>query len=96
MNLYIIITTRKSGALFQALAKACTRNKIQWSVFFTGNGVEVLRNQEFLDATLGAKAAIVCQESWSSLYKDVQCPVDSGSQLNNSMMVEKADKILSF
>ncbi len=96
MNLFIVVTTRRSGPLLKGLAEACGRKGMTWSVFFTGEGVALLHQQECLVAMKGADAAVACGESWSALYQELDCPVEIGSQLNNSMMVGKASRVISL
>ena len=96
MDLFIVIANRNSGNLIKPLAEALTRKDMTWSMFFTGNGVYALENQDCILAAHLANEAVACEESWTSTYSEKTCPVQLGSQLNNSMMVGKAKKVLSI
>ena len=44
----------------------------------------------------GAAKAAACEVSWERYMGDQSCPVEIGSQTNNSAMVGDADKIVSL
>lgn len=96
MDLLIIVSTEKSGAIADALGQAATRAGLNWAVFFTNDGVKTLTNQSFCGTLNKASTAIACQESWRQHIGDSPCPIQSGSQTSNSELVGNANRIISL
>ena len=96
MNLLIIVTTPRSGPIAAALGKAALRANITWAVFFTNDGVTTLSDLEFVETILGANKAVACTESWQLHMGDAACPVEEGSQTNDSALVGEAEHIVSL
>ena len=78
------------------LARACNRARIRWGVFFTNDGVCTLNDGALAEAMSGASRAVACQESWNRFVPDRDCPVELGSQTDNSALIAEAEHILSL
>lgn len=96
MDLLMIVSTPEAEPIACSLALAAGRSELRWGVFLTNDGVKVLSNNEFAEALNGADVAIACQESWQHHMGDDPCPVELGSQTNNSLAVAEAAKIVSL
>ncbi len=96
MNLLIVISTAQSGPIADALGRAAQRAGITWGVFFTNDGVCTLSDQNFVETINGASKAIACAESWQQHMGEAACPVEAGSQTNNSALVGEAEHIVSL
>lgn len=96
MELLIIVTSAKSGTVLMPLAQACRRANINWGVFFTNDGVQALADTGISEAMQSMDRAVACQESWQRFVPESECPVELGSQTNNSVMVAEAARIVSL
>ncbi len=96
MKLHIVVSTTHSGSIALGLAKAATRAAIEWSIFFTSDGVQVLSNEELIAILPSASSAIACEESWNLHAGNLDCAVEMGSQTNNSALVGDATKHISL
>ncbi len=96
MELLIIISTPSSTPIALGLARAANRAGIKWAVFFTNDGVNILQRPDVAEAMAGATTAVACQESWQSFMGDLPCPVQLGSQTNNSLLVSQTRRIISL
>ncbi len=96
MDLLIIISNPASTAIAAPLAKACGNAGIEWAAFFTNDGVRTLDNGALTEALGSASKAIACQESWQEHMGNADCPVELGSQTNNSTLVGQAHRVLSL
>ncbi len=96
MKIMFEVSSGDSANLLVPLARACDRNAVTWSCFFTGDGVKTLAREEVLATVAGALKATACEVSWERHMGDQPCPVEIGSQTNNSAMVGDVDKIVSI
>jgi len=96
MQLLILVTCAGAGASAAPLAQACTRAGISWGAFFTNDGVRTLADAGVAAAMSGASRAVACQESWNRFLADKSCPVELGSQTDNSSMIADAQRIVSL
>jgi hypothetical protein len=48
------------------------------------------------EAACCAERVVVCEHSWARFMGDTPCPVELGSQTQNSIMVGEADRIVSL
>jgi len=96
MKLLFEVTSADVAKILVPLARACNRNAVSWSCFFTGDGVSNLTADDVLSALAGAAEVAACEVSWESQMKEQSCPVEIGSQTNNSAMVGDADKVISL
>jgi hypothetical protein len=96
MKILFEISSGNAASVLVPLARACDRNAVTWSCFFTGDGVKTLARDDVLTTVAGAAKAAACEVSWERYMGDQPCPVEIGSQTNNSAMVGDADKIVSL
>jgi hypothetical protein len=96
MKILFEISSGNAASVLVPLARACDRNAVTWSCFFTGDGVKTLARDDVIATIAGATKAAACEVSWESYMGDQPCPVEIGSQTNNSAMVGDADKIISL
>ncbi len=97
MKIMLEVSSGEASAILVALARACDRNAVTWSCFFTGDGVKTLAREDVLAIVeTGATKAAACEVSWERYMGDRSCPVEIGSQTNNSAMVGDFDKIVSL
>lgn len=90
------VASDKAADVLVPLAKACNRNSIPWACFFTGNGVKILSSEGVTEIITGAVKAVACEASWELYMGDDTCPIEIGSQTNNSTLVGEADKVVSI
>ena len=90
------VTSCKAAEVLVPLARACNRNSIPWACFFTGNGVKNLAGEDVKEIITGAVKAVACEVSWEHFMGDDTCPVEIGSQTNNSALVGETDKVVSI
>ena len=96
MNLLFVVAHGESGAYLRGLSAACRRNRVAFSVFFTGDGVRTLSAPDTVEHARHASEAVVCEHSWSQLMKDGTCPLSLGSQTDHSRMLGCADRVVSL
>jgi hypothetical protein len=96
MNILFEISSGDASRVLVPLARACDRNAVTWSCFFTGDGVKTLARDDVRTTIAGAARAAACEVSWERYMGDQPCPVEIGSQTNNSAMVGDVDKIVSL
>ena len=96
MDLLLLVTNPQAGAITRSLARACDRAGIEWAVFFTNDGVMLLADPEVCSAVSQGGKAIACHESWDRYMQGRECPVELGSQTNNSELVTQARRIVSL
>lgn len=94
MDLLILVTHPGAGPLFEPLARACNRAGIEWSAFFTGEGVRLLCEPAVLDELGGAGRAVACLDSWRHCMGEDPCPVESGSQTDSSALAGRARRMV--
>ncbi len=96
MKILFEVSSGDSANVLVPLARACDRNAVTWSCFFTGDGVKTLARDDVVAMVAGATKATACEVSWERHMGDQPCPVEIGSQTNNSAMVGDVDKIVSI
>ena len=96
MTILLEVSSSDAASVLVPLARACDRNAVAWNCFFTGDGVKTLARDDVLEAAVWAAKAAACEVSWERYMGDQPCPVEIGSQTNNSAMVGDADKIVSL
>ena len=90
------VASDKAAEVLVPLAGACSRNSIPWACFFTGNGVKNLSREDVNEIITGAVKAVACEASWELYMGDDICPIEIGSQTNNSALVGETDKVVSI
>ena len=96
MKILFEVSSGDAASVLVPLARACDRNAVTWSCFFTGDGVKTLARDDVLATVVGAAKATACEVSWERHMGDQPCPVEIGSQTNNSAMVGDIDKVISL
>jgi hypothetical protein len=96
MDLLIVVSTPKSDSILMPLANACTDEGIKWAVFFTNDSVSMLGDEKLVKALGSARQAVVCHDSWNKYMSDKTCPLELGSQTNNSALLADASRVLSL
>ena len=96
MNLLFVVAHGGSGAYLRGLSDACRRNRVEYSVFFTGDGVRSLSDPDIVERARHASEAVVCEHSWSQLMQGGICPLALGSQTDHSRMLGCADRVVSL
>ena len=96
MDLLIIVSTPKSGAIADALGQAANRARVDRAAFFTNDGVKTLADTGLCETLTRASRAIACHDSWRQHMGDTTCPIESGSQTSNSELVGSATRIVSL
>ncbi len=96
MELLILVTHPDAGPILGPLARACARAGISWGVFFTHDGVGLLRDPGLCRALAPAGRAVACLESWRHCMRDDPCPVELGSQTDASALMGRARRVVSL
>ena len=95
-ELLFLVSSAKTGAVLEPLARACGRNGISWCCFITGEGVKQLKNPELLKLLPNAKRAVACEYSWHIYFGSSECPAELGSQTSNSEMITETKRVISL
>lgn len=95
MDLMYLVTTAEAGGILVPLLRASRRRGIDWGCFFTNDGVRVLADENVRALVSNGSAAVACELSWER-YGSGACPVQSGSQTDNSAMVAQAKHVVSL
>lgn len=96
MDMLIIVSNPDAGAILKPLSQACGRAGADWAVFLTNDGVKTLKDPKTVIALSTAQHAFACKESWDRYCGTETCPVELGSQTNNSELAGLAARIVSL
>lgn len=96
MELMYIVSSRDTLKVLLPLLRASKRRGAQWACFFTDSGVETLDNTELLELLKHASQAVACEFSWERYCSGLDCPIEPGSQTNNSAMTAEARHLISL
>jgi len=96
MNVLFIVAHGASGDYLRGLSGACRRKEVEFSIFFTGDGVRTLSDSAVVDCAGHAAEAIVCDHSWGLAMQGASCPLTLGSQTDHSRMLGSADRVVSL
>jgi hypothetical protein len=96
MNILFEVTSDGAADVLINLASACNRADVSWGCFFTGSGVLNLSREDVTETLKNAVTAKTCEMSWNQHMGERPCPVELGSQTNNSTFVGDADKVVSL
>lgn len=96
MQLLIVVSTPQAGPILVGLIEACRRRGAECGVFFTNDGVKSLGDAAVRTVMRWADRAVVCENSWDRHMEGQNCPVERGSQTDNSLMAGHASKIVSL
>ena len=95
MDVMILVSSRESATLFRHLGTALNRGGIKWACFSTNDGVELMKNKTIVEIVAACDQASVCEHSWQKSSND-SCPVELGSQTQNSLMMSNASRVVSL
>lgn len=96
MDLLVIVSSADAGPILGPLAEACGRAGADWSLFATNDGVKALTDPAVAAALNSALHAYACKESWSLHCGGQTCPIELGSQTNNSELAGAARRVVSL
>lgn len=96
MDLMYLVSSREALPVLLPLLRASKRRGVQWACFFTDSGVEALDNEELRNLLGCASQAVACEFSWERYRGGQSCPIESGSQTNNSAMSAEAKHLVSL
>lgn len=96
MDLMYMVSSRDALPVLLPLLRASKRRGVQWSCFFTDSGVETLDSEELRGLLTCASQAVACEFSWERYRAGNPCPIESGSQTNNSAMAADAKHMISL
>jgi hypothetical protein len=95
-EIFLHIATPTGGRIGAALARACARAGVAWSCFLTNDGVCALADPALAAALTRATRALVCADSWHRYMNEAPCPVELGSQVDNSALMGEARRVISL
>ena len=96
MNVLFIVAHGAAGDYLRGLSGACRRKDVEFSVFFTGDGVRALSDSAVVDSVRRSAEAVVCDHSWGLAMRGASCPLTLGSQTDHSRMLGAADRVVSL
>lgn len=96
MDFLFHVSTATGGQFLLPLVLAARRAGCSSGAFFTHDGVLGLKDARLITALAGIERAVVCEESWHRLCPGLDCPVEAGSQTDNSALMGLADKVVSL
>lgn len=96
MDLMYVISSPGAAEVLVPLLSACRRRGASWGCFFTDDGVQALDDARVRDLMSCAQRAVACELSWERFQHGRECPVELGSQTNNSAMMSEARHVISF
>ena len=96
MKTLFIVAHEDSGGYLCGLSGACRRKGVEFSIFFSGDGVRVLYDPAVVACAGYAAEAVVCEHSWSQAMERQSCPLTLGSQTDHSRMLGSADRVISL
>ncbi|MGI9304471.1 MAG: DsrE family protein [Gammaproteobacteria bacterium] len=96
MNVLFVVTHPEAGGYLAGLVDACRRKGVEFSIFFTGDGVRVLENPAIVDCARHAVESVVCEHAWSRSMAGRSAPVTPGSQTDHSRMLASATRVVSL
>jgi hypothetical protein len=96
VDLMYTVSSRDALPVLLHLLRASKRRGAQWACFFTDSGVETLDSPELRNLLSSASQAVACEFSWERYRAGMPCPIESGSQTNNSAMTADAKHLVSL
>ncbi len=96
MKILFHVATEQGARFLLPLALACRRGGHAFAAFFTNEGVLGLRDGQLCAALRCAERAVVCEESWKRFDPGADCPVELGSQTDNSALMGRAARVVSL
>jgi len=96
MDVLLHLTTPDAARIAAPLGRALTTKGATWGCFLTNDGVRALGDSDFLTASTAASRIAVCEHSWDLHMAGQACPVETGSQTINSILMAEAAKVVSL
>jgi hypothetical protein len=96
VDLMYTVSSRDALPVLLPLLRASKRRSVRWACFFTDSGVEALDSEELRGLLSCATQAVACEYSWERYRGGQACPIESGSQTNNSAMTAEAKHLVSL
>ncbi|GAB4165396.1 MAG: hypothetical protein Fur0039_01330 [Rhodocyclaceae bacterium] len=90
------VSTPGAARILLPLAQACARARVGFACFFTHDGVRVLEDAALRAALRAAGRAVACGESWKRFGGAEACPVELGSQTDDSALMGEAARVVSL
>ncbi len=95
MDVMILVSSAESRDVFKGLAAALNRAEAKWGCFFTNDGAGLATDTDIVEILSGSNWANVCELSWER-FGSGACPIELGSQTQNSMMMGDAVRVVSL
>ncbi|MCL6555716.1 MAG: hypothetical protein K6T56_05060 [Burkholderiales bacterium] len=89
------VSHQGAGRYLLPLVAAARRRGATVACFFTNDGVLVVADPEIKGA-LGDVRAVACEESWRRFRPHEPCPIEAGSQTDNSALMAQAQRVVSL
>lgn len=95
MEMLVLVSGKAASPLVLELCRALNRTSVPWGAFFTDDGVRLIDDAAIVDALRGAARVVACKHSWGRRFQ-TECPVELGSQTNNSEMFQQTRRVVSL
>lgn len=96
MDLLFHVSTPDAARILVPLARACRRAHRAYACFFTDLGVTALDDRNVREVMAGASRAVACEKSWHQHRGAAPCPVELGSQTDNSALTAQVRRVVSL
>ena len=77
-ELFFLVSSAKSAAVLEPLARACQRNGTSRCCFFTGEGVQKLKSPNLVKLLHTAQRTVACEYSWHEFMGSKESPNELG------------------
>ena len=77
-ELFFLVSSAKSAAVREPLARACQWNGTSWCCFFTEKGVQQLKSPNLVKLLNTTKRTVVCEYSWHEFMGSKEGPNELG------------------
>jgi len=95
-DLMFHVTTPASLNILVGLCGAAQRNGCRWAMFLTNDAVTLVSEPRIQPVIQSAIKVVVCESSWDKFVPEQLCPVEKGSQTDNSEMISFTDRVVSL
>ena len=96
MHVLFVVSHPNAAPPLLGLAGACVRAQVAFRCFFTGDGVQLLRQAGMADVIRQAERVVACEYSWERHFPGITAPVEQGSQTDHSAMIGEAERVISL
>ena len=80
MKILFVISNPASTEALLGLTEACTRRNQPFLCFFTGDGVKILADANFIEVISKAERAVVCEFSWAKYFPNKYHPLKKAAR----------------